>query len=107
MINASGAAMARTTVELNLLADTESQQLTFAEDGRKQKISSRTSVDEIVDIGKERLLEIARAAGARDEDLEVEVADLQSFNVIHGYATTGKNIRVRLQIKPGLIKQQQ
>ena len=107
VINASGAAMARTTVELNLLADTESQQLTFAEDGRKQKISSRTSVDEIVDIGKERLLEIARAAGARDEDLEVEVADLQSFNVIHGYATTGKNIRVRLQIKPGLIKQQQ
>ncbi len=104
VINANGAAMARTTVELNLLADTESQQLSFAEDGRKVKISSRATVDDIVAIGQERLLEIARAAGARDEDLEVEVADCQSFNVIHGYATTGKNIRVRLQIKPGLIK---
>lgn len=104
VINASGAAMARTTVELNLLADTESQQLSFAEDGRKVQISSRATVDDIVAIGQERLLEIARAAGARDEDLEVEVADCQSFNVIHGYATTGKNIRVRLQIKPGLIK---
>lgn len=104
VINASGAAMARTTVELNLLADTESQQLSFAEDGRKMQISSRATVDDIVALGQERLLEIARAAGARDEDLEVEVADCQSFNVIHGYATTGKNIRVRLQIKPGLIK---
>lgn len=104
VINASGAAMARTTVELNLLADTESQQLSFAEDGRKVQISSRATVDDIVAIGQERLLQIARAAGARDEDLEVEVADCQSFNVIHGYATTGKNIRVRLQIKPGLIK---
>lgn len=107
VINASGAAMARTTVELNLLADTESQQLSFAEDGRKMQISSRATVDDIVALGQERLLEIARAAGARDEDLEVEVADCQSFNVIHGYATTGKNIRVRLQIKPGLIKHEE
>ena len=107
VINASGAAMARTTVELNLLADTESQQLNFAEDGRKMQISSRATVDDIVALGQERLLEIARAAGARDEDLEVEVADCQSFNVIHGYATTGKNIRVRLQIKPGLIKHEE
>jgi N-methylhydantoinase A/oxoprolinase/acetone carboxylase beta subunit len=107
VINASGATMARTTVELNLLADTESQQLTFAEDGRKMNISSRATVDDVVAIGQERLLEIARAAGARDEDLEVEVADCQSFNVIHGYATTGKNIRVRLQIKPGLIKHEE
>jgi len=107
VINASGAAMARTTVELNLLADTESQQLSFAEDGRKVRISSRATVDDIVAIGQQRLLEIARAAGARDEDLEVEVADCQSFNVIHGYATTGKNIRVRLQIKPGLIKHEE
>lgn len=104
VINATGAATARTTVELNLLADTESQELTFAEDGRKMKISSRATVDDIVEIGQERLIEIARAAGAQDEDLEVEVADCQSFNVIHGYSTTGKNIRVRLQIKPGLIK---
>ncbi|HWT71852.1 MAG TPA: hydantoinase/oxoprolinase family protein [Oxalicibacterium sp.] len=104
VINATGAATARTTVELNLLADTESQQLTFAEDGRKMKISARATVDDIVEIGRDRLIEIAKAAGAQDEDLEVEVADCQSFNVIHGYSTTGKNIRVRLQIKPGLIK---
>jgi N-methylhydantoinase A/oxoprolinase/acetone carboxylase beta subunit len=104
VINATGAATARTTVELNLLADTESQELTFAEDGRKMRISSRTTVEDVVDIGRGRLLEIARAAGAREEDLEIEVADCQSFNVIHGYSTTGKNIRVRLQIKPGLIK---
>src|SRR5690606_19258618 len=41
VINATGAATARTTVELNILADTESQELTFAEDGKKVRISSR------------------------------------------------------------------
>lgn len=104
VINACGAAMARTTVELNLLADTKLQQLIFAEDGRKVSISSRATVDDVVAAGQERLLEIARASGAREEDLEIEVADCQSFNVIDGYSTVGKNIRVRLQIKPGLIK---
>lgn len=107
VINACGAAMARTTVELNLLADTKLQQLIFAEDGRKMQISSRATVDDVVAAGQERLLEIARASGAREEDLEIEVADCQSFNVIDGYSTIGKNIRVRLQIKPGLIKHEE
>tara|TARA_R110001599_G_scaffold171353_1_gene362241 strand:- start:247748 stop:249418 length:1671 start_codon:yes stop_codon:yes gene_type:complete len=107
VINACGAAMARTTVELNLLADTKLQQLIFAEDGRKVPISSRATVDDVVAAGQERLLEIARASGAREEDLEIEIADCQSFNVIDGYSTIGKNIRVRLQIKPGLIKHEE
>lgn len=107
VINACGAAMARTTVELNLLADTKLQQLIFAEDGRKMQISSRATVDDVVAAGQERLLAIARASGAREEDLEIEVADCQSFNVIDGYSTIGKNIRVRLQIKPGLIKHEE
>ncbi len=107
VINASGAAMARTTVELNLMADTEAQTLSIAEEGVQSKIPSRFSIDDVIAVGKERLQQIARKAGAREEDLEIEVADSQSFNVIRNYSTTGKNMRVRLQIKPGLIKQQQ
>ena len=107
VINASGAAMARTTVELNLMADTESQTLSIAEEGVQSKIPSRFTLEDVIEVGKERLQQLARKAGAREEDMEIEVADSQSFNVIRNYSTTGKNMRVRLQIKPGLIKHQQ
>jgi N-methylhydantoinase A len=103
VINASGAAMARTTVELNLTADTEAQVLSVAELGEQVRISGRFTEKDVIAAGRERLDRIARAAGAREQDLEIEVTDCQSFNVIRGFATSGKNIRVRLQIKPGLI----
>lgn len=104
VINASGAAMARTTVELNLTADTETRIMCFAEEGERVKIPHRFSVDDVAAAGRERLLRIARDAGASEEDLEIELTECQSFNVIRGFSTAGKNIRVRLQIKPGLIK---
>ena len=104
VINASGAAMARTTVELNLIADTEAKLLSIAEEGLQAEIPRNFTVDDVIAVGTEKLIQKARAAGASEADLEVEVADCQSFNVVRGFNTTGKNIRVRLQIKPGLIK---
>lgn len=104
VINASGAAMARTTVELNLIADTEAKTLSIAEEGLQAEIPKNFTEDDVIEVGKERLIMKAREAGASEADIEVEVADCQSFNVVRGFNTTGKNIRVRLQIKPGLIK---
>lgn len=104
VINASGAAMARTTVELTLMADTEEGIMTIAEDGVQTDIPRNFTMVDLVAVGRERLEQIARIAGAQESDLEIEVADSQTFNVIRNSATTGKNIRVRLQIKPGLTK---
>jgi N-methylhydantoinase A len=104
VINASGAAMARTTVELTLMADTEERLMSVAEEGVQTDIPRGFTIDDLIEIGREKLENIARLAGAPEEDIEIEVADSQSFNVIRGTATTGKNFRVRLQIKPGLSK---
>ena len=104
VINASGAAMARTTVELTLMADTEEGIMTIAEAGLQTDIPRNFTMADLVAVGRERLEQIARIAGAQESDLEIEVADSQTFNVIRNSATTGKNIRVRLQIKPGLTK---
>ena len=104
VINASGAATARTTVELNMIADTEAQTLSIAEEGVQQEISRRFTLDDLIELGTDKLVKMAKQAGARDQDIEVEVADSQVFNVVRGYSTTGKNMRVRLQVKPGLIK---
>lgn len=106
VINASGAAMARTTVELNLMADTEAKLLSISEEGLQAEIPNSFTEQDVIEVGRERLIQKAREAGANEEDIEVEVADLQSYNVIRQFSTAGKNIRVRLQIKPGLIKQQ-
>lgn len=104
VINASGAAMARTTVELTLMADTEERLMSVAEEGVVTDIPRGFSMDDLIEIGREKLENIARIAGAPAEDIEIEVADSQSFNVIRNGSTTGKNFRVRLQIKPGLSK---
>ncbi len=106
VINASGAAMARTTVELNLVADTEAKLLSISEEGLQAEIPNSFTEQDVIEVGKERLIQKAREAGANEADIEVEVADLQSYNVIRQFSTAGKNIRVRLQIKPGLIKQE-
>ena len=104
VINASGAAMARTTVELTLMADTEERLMSIAEEGVQTDIPRGFDMDDLIEIGREKLQNIARIAGAPEEDIEIEVADSQSFNVIRDGSTTGKNFRVRLQIKPGLSK---
>jgi hypothetical protein len=33
----------------------------------------------------------------------MEVTENLQFNMVRGFNTTGKNIRVRVQVKPGLI----
>ena len=104
VINASGAAMARTTVELTLMADTEERLMSVAEEGELTDIPRGFTIDDLIKVGREKLSNIARTAGAPEEDIEIEVADSQSFNVIRDGSTTGKNFRVRLQIKPGLSK---
>ncbi|RPJ69912.1 MAG: hypothetical protein EHM15_12370, partial [Desulfobacteraceae bacterium] len=35
--------------------------------------------------------------------LEMEVVERQVFNMVRGFNTTGRNMRVRVQVKPGLI----
>ncbi|MHB8769854.1 MAG: hydantoinase/oxoprolinase family protein [Syntrophales bacterium] len=101
--NAIGAALARTTAELTLLADTEQRLLTVAEEGFQCPIQSGFTGKDAVRIGTEMLREKARKIGAAEADMEIEVVEFQEFNMVRGYCTAGKNIRVKLQIKPGAI----
>jgi N-methylhydantoinase A/oxoprolinase/acetone carboxylase beta subunit len=101
--NAIGAALARTTAELTLLADTERKTLSIAEEGLQDTISSRFTREDAVRIACERLRRKALEMGASEEDLEIEVVEAQEFNMVRECYTTGKNIRVKVQIKPGSI----
>lgn len=101
--NALGVALARTTAEITILADTEKKELILSEEGQVQKIPGNTSLQDVVEIGKKALHEKAVRMGARPEDIVMEVTESQEFNMIRDFYTTGKNIRVKVQIKPGLI----
>ena len=101
--NAIGAALARTTAEITILADTEQKVLSIAEEGCREAISRHFGLEDAIRIGRDKLREKALRMGAREEDLEMEVIESQEFNMVHQSYTTGKNIRVKLQVKPGLI----
>jgi N-methylhydantoinase A len=101
--NAIGAALARTTAEMTLIADTEQRTLTIGEEGLQTAIPQRFTMEDVVRVGREMLREKVLNMGAAQEDLEIEVVEAQEFNMIREYCTTGKNIRVKVQIKPGCI----
>ncbi|MEI8172137.1 MAG: hydantoinase/oxoprolinase family protein [Deltaproteobacteria bacterium] len=101
--NAIGAALARTTAELTLLADTERGTLIIGQEGVQTAIPSTFTKDDALRIGIKTLKEKALKLGAKEEDLEIEVIEDQEFNMVREYYTTGKNIRLKVQVKPGLI----
>jgi hypothetical protein len=101
--NAFGAALARTTAEITLLAETERGSLTIAEEGIQMKIPAHFTRKDILRIGLEKLRERALRLGARESEIETEIVEDQEFNMVRGFYATGKNIRIKAQVKPGLI----
>lgn len=101
--NAIGAALARTTAEITVLADTERRTLTVGEEGVQTTISSRFTREETIAVARERLQEKALDLGADPNDLTIEITEDQVFPMVRDFYSTGKNIRIKAQIKPGLL----
>jgi N-methylhydantoinase A len=101
--NAIGAALARTTAEITLLADTEKKILTIVEEGERISIPAQFGRSEALEVCRKKLRERAVKMGAMDKDIDIEIVEDQEFNMVREYRTTGKNIRIKAQIKPGLL----
>ncbi len=101
--NAIGAALARTTCEVVLYADTE-QQVAFApEEDFQQTVERSFERQDARRMALDLLEGKAIERGANAEHLEMEITEDLEFNMVRGFATTGKNVRIRAQVKPGLI----
>ncbi|PRR74206.1 hydantoinase/oxoprolinase family protein [Neomoorella humiferrea] len=101
--NAVGAALSRPTTELTLLADTEEGVLTVPEEGIRERIPGSYNLEQ----AKKRALELLRSRYTRltrevEED-KLEIIEEQVFNMVSGFYTTGKNIRIKAQVKPRVI----
>jgi len=101
--NAIGAALARTTSEVTLFADTQQGAATAPEENFHKKVGASFSEQDAVRTAFELLKTKAIERGADPAHLEMETTETMAFNMIRGFNTVGKNIRVTVQIKPGLI----
>jgi N-methylhydantoinase A/oxoprolinase/acetone carboxylase beta subunit len=101
--NAIGAGLARTTCEVTLFADTEQGIATAPEENFSATIPSGYTMDDATATALDLLRRKAVVRGADPDHLELEVIEAMSFNMVRGFSTTGRNIRVLAQVKPGLI----
>ncbi|MDA8139208.1 MAG: hydantoinase/oxoprolinase family protein [Desulfobacteraceae bacterium] len=102
--NALGCALARTTSEVTLFADTAEQVAVAAGEHFSRDIPTDFNLENAQELALQLLRDKALRRGANPEHLELEVTEAYQFNMIRGFHTIGKNIRVRAQIKPGLIE---
>jgi N-methylhydantoinase A/oxoprolinase/acetone carboxylase beta subunit len=102
--NAIGAALARTTCEVVLFADTESQIATAPEEVYFERIERNFNRKDALNLALDLLKQKALKRGANPDFLETEITEDMEFNMVRGFKTIGKNIRVRVQVKPGLIQ---
>jgi N-methylhydantoinase A/oxoprolinase/acetone carboxylase beta subunit len=101
--NAIGAALARTTCEVSLFADTQQRTACAPGEGFSQTIAGDFSLEAAQSQALELLRAKALERGANPDYLEMELVESQVFNMVRGFNTAGKNMRVRVQVKPGLI----
>ncbi|HSO20871.1 MAG TPA: hydantoinase/oxoprolinase family protein, partial [Desulfosarcina sp.] len=101
--NAIGAALARTTCEVVLYADTEQGIAAAPEEDFSQPIDRAFDRAKARQMALDLLQRKAVARGANPEHLEMEVTEDLQFNMVRGFHTTGRNIRIRAQVRPGLI----
>jgi N-methylhydantoinase A/oxoprolinase/acetone carboxylase beta subunit len=101
--NAIGAALARTTCEVNLFADTERGIAEAPEEDFSRRIDHSFDQEAAIRQALDMLEAKAIKRGANAEHLKMEVLEAMQFNMVRGFNTIGRNIRVKVQVKPGLI----
>lgn len=101
--NAIGAALTRTTAELELFADTEKGVLFIPTLEVRREVKGKYGLDDARRDARAALLEHLASLGVDAGEAEVEVVEATSFNMVDDYGTTGRNIRVKCQVRPGIL----
>lgn len=101
--NAIGAALARSTCEVMLFADTERGMALAPEENFQEPVKRDFDSREAVRLAGDLLRRKCAREGVEEDDMEPEVLEELQFNMVRDSYTTGRNIRARVQVKPGLI----
>ncbi len=101
--NAVGAALTRTTHNVELFADTERLRMHIPSIGLSKAVEADYDLDEAVRDARSHLLNHLRQEGIPAREENTQVTQASSFNMVSGSRLTGRNIRVKCQIKPGIL----
>jgi len=101
--NAIGAALSKETMEINLFADTQKKRLIVPELNKIEKINSSYGLDQAEKEAVNLIQSYAIKLGIKPELIETDIVESNEFNMVRGFSTVGKNIRVKAQLKPGLL----
>ena len=101
--NAIGAALAKPTMEINMHADTDRRILSVPEVEIYENINTNYNLSMAEERALDIVIESAIKLGASVNEIEAEIVESSSFNMVKGYMGRSKNIRVKAQVKPGLI----
>ncbi len=101
--NAIGCALSRVTCEVTVYADTGRKVITAQGEEFEESIHREITLDDVRRIAFDLVRDKAARRGAIMEYLQMEIIEESQFNMIRGFHAKGKNIRVRAQVKPGLL----
>ena len=103
MANAIGAALAKPTIEITLHVDTERAVLLIPELEISEPIGKAYNLKQATERALAEVMDAGRAMGLSSEQVEAEITEASSFNMVQGYRGVDRNIRVKAQIRPGLF----
>ncbi|OIQ50222.1 Acetophenone carboxylase alpha subunit [Pseudodesulfovibrio hydrargyri] len=102
--NAIGAALTRTTWELELFADTQRHVLFIPTLSHRENIPSGYDLDDARRDAVNQLTMQLDSMGVFLKAEDAQITHASSFNMVEGYDRVGRNIRVKCQVRPGVIK---
>ncbi len=102
--NALGAALARPTMEAELFADTRKRVLTIPVLGVNESVPSDYSLDQArTDVVGRLCRHLADRLDWNVSPADVEIVEESEMNMVNDVSQVGRDIRVKSQIKPGIV----
>lgn len=101
--NAIGAALARTTIDIELFADTGRGVMLVPNLNIAEKIGSGYNIGNAESDARKYLEEYIKRIGGDSAGHEIETVESSSFRMINGYYSAGSDIRVKCQVRPGAV----
>ncbi|MGE4504631.1 MAG: hydantoinase/oxoprolinase family protein [Desulfovibrionaceae bacterium] len=100
--NAVGAALTRTTTDLELFADTQRHTLFIPALGHRENIPASYTLEDAKRDAMNQLLSHLMDLRLASDASRAVITHASAFNMVDGMHTVGRNIRVTCQIKPGV-----
>ncbi|MDD3311919.1 hydantoinase/oxoprolinase family protein [Pseudodesulfovibrio sp.] len=101
--NAIGAALTRTTWELELFADTQRHVLFIPSLSYRENVPSGYDLKDAKNDAVNQLIMHLDSMGVPLAAEDAQITHASSFNMVEGMDQVGRNIRVKCQVRPGVV----